>query len=169
LVSIPFNVCLVSALSLSPLQFAYLFGVEFPFLRKKLKIFGSHTTPKAHLIFGKVFFFHRLGISAFVVHRLEVCHLLSVFLFIMEPRDLMELIRILRTHEDMVQENRYSIFSLIYKFMEFEQQCMAQLTKIMNTLLRVKQQLAILETKCNLLKNMIEFMNNDVLLIIFDH
>jgi hypothetical protein len=81
----------------------------------------------------------------------------------------MELIRILRTHEDMVQENRYSIFSLIYKFMEFEQQCMAQLTKIMNTLLRVKQQLAILETKCNLLKNMIEFMNNDVLLIIFDH
>jgi hypothetical protein len=53
--------------------------------------------------------------------------------------------------------------------MEFEQQCMAQLTKIMNTLLRVKQQLAILETKCNLLKNMIEFMNNDVLLIIFDH
>ena len=81
----------------------------------------------------------------------------------------MELIRILRTHEDMVQENRYSIFSLIYKFMEFERQCMAQLTKIMNTLLWVKEQLAILETECNLLKNMVEAMNKDVILITYDH
>ena len=45
---------------------------------------------------------------------------------------------------------------------------MAQITKIMNTLLQFKQQLAILEIECNLLKNMVEAMNKDVLLITFD-
>jgi hypothetical protein len=40
---------------------------------------------------------------------------------------------------------------------------MAQITKIMNTLLQFKQQLAILEIECNLLKNMVEATNNDAL------
>jgi hypothetical protein len=96
---------------------------------------------------------------------LEVIQLLAPFSLVhlqtMDHRDLIELRRVLRSHEDMVQENKVSILSLITKFNKCEKHCMVQITGIMNTLLQVKQQLAILKTKCNFLKNLVENLNKD--------
>jgi len=82
-------------------------------------------------------------------------------LYIMDHHDLQELRRILRTDEEMVQDNKASIFSLISKFYEYEQQCVSQIAKFMSTLVRDKQQLAILEEDCNFLKNLVENLNRD--------
>jgi hypothetical protein len=79
----------------------------------------------------------------------------------MDHHDLQELRRILRMHEEMVQGNRTSIFSLISKFHEYEQQCISQIAEVMSTLVQVKQQLAILEAECNFLKNLVENLNKD--------
>lgn len=72
----------------------------------------------------------------------------------MGHRDLLELRRILRTREDMVQGNRASILTIITKFNEYKQQRIAE---IMSTLLQVKQQLVILETVLFLKKSDGEF------------
>jgi hypothetical protein len=77
-----------------------------------------------------------------------------------DHHDLLELNRILKSHEDMVLGNKASILSIITKFNEYEQQCMVQIEYIMNTLLQVKQ-LVICEIEHNFLKNIVEIMNKD--------
>jgi hypothetical protein len=78
-----------------------------------------------------------------------------------DHHDLLELRRILRSNEEMVQGNKASILSFITKFNEYEQHCMTQIVVTMNTLLQVKQQLTILEAECNILKNLVENLNKD--------
>jgi hypothetical protein len=87
-----------------------------------------------HLQLGKVLFFWKLSYLAVSGFSLED-GLVSTCFLTMEPRDLMDFRRILRTHEEITQGNRTSIFSLVSK-----------LTEIMSTLLQVKKQLSILET-----------------------
>jgi len=47
----------------------------------------------------------------------------------MGHRDLLELRRILRTREDMVQGNRASILTIITKFNEYKQQRIAEIMR----------------------------------------
>jgi hypothetical protein len=63
----------------------------------------------------------------------------------MDQHKLQERIKILITHEEMVQGNRASILTLITKFHEYEHQYISQIGEVMSTLVQVKQQLVILE------------------------
>jgi hypothetical protein len=67
--------------------------------------------------------------------------------------------RFLRKHEDFINRNRMSIFSVTTKVHENEHQCISQNEVIMDTLLQQTKQIQALEVECSMLRNMVYNIN----------
>jgi hypothetical protein len=61
----------------------------------------------------------------------------------MDYRELKEIRRVLRNHEEAIQANRTSIFTATTKIHENEQQVVTQVATIMGTLVQQKHQMAV--------------------------
>jgi hypothetical protein len=73
----------------------------------------------------------------------------------MDYRELQEVRRVLQNHEEKIQCNRTSLFSVTTKVHDNEHQAISQFATIMGTLVQQKQQIATLEAKCSMLRNMV--------------
>jgi hypothetical protein len=78
----------------------------------------------------------------------------------MDFRELQEIRRILRSHEELNQCNRNSTFSVTSKVHDNGHQSISQFASIMGTL-QQKQQIATLEAECSLFRNMVVNLRKD--------
>jgi hypothetical protein len=76
-------------------------------------------------------------------------------LMVMDYREIQEMHRVLCRHEDFINSNRTSIFSVTTKVHENEHQCISQNAVIMDTLVQQKRQIQVLEVECSMLRNMV--------------
>jgi hypothetical protein len=67
--------------------------------------------------------------------------------------ELKEISRVLCSHEEMIQSNRTYIFIVTSKVHDIEQQKLYQIAYIMGSLVQLKQQIAILEVECGMMRN----------------
>jgi hypothetical protein len=70
----------------------------------------------------------------------------------MENRDIIEFRRTLKRHEEYIQSNKTSLFSVTTKMHENEHHCVSQHATIMNLLVQQRQRIDILEAKCSMLR-----------------
>lgn len=73
----------------------------------------------------------------------------------MDYMELQEIRRVLRNHEESIQCNRISLFSVSTTVHENEHQAISQFASILGTLVQQKQPIATLEAECSMLQNMV--------------
>jgi hypothetical protein len=102
-----------------------------------------------------VFWFHnfKLKLETIPVKNWQPCSIKCIGL--MDYREAQEIWRALHRHEESIQCNRTSIFSITSKFHENEHHCLTQNPIIMNTLAQQKQQIDSSEAMCNMLRNLV--------------
>jgi hypothetical protein len=74
---------------------------------------------------------------------------------LMDYLELQEIRRILKNHEETIQCNMTSIFSITTKVHENEHWVIYEIATIMGTLVQQKHQIVVLEAVCNMLRNMV--------------
>jgi hypothetical protein len=73
----------------------------------------------------------------------------------MDYWDLKEIHRAFRRHEEGIQGNMTSLFSMTSKFQENECNCTSHYATIMNQLVQRRQKMDVLEVECSMLRNMV--------------
>ena len=96
---------------------------------------------------------NKLNFKTISVKNWQPCSVKCIDLI--DYREAQDIQREIHRHEESIQCNRTSIFSVTSKFHENEQQCSAQNSIIMNTLAHQKQQNDAPEVECNMLINLV--------------